>query len=403
MATLKAKNVDKAKDGVWTDAEEEGLILRVRNSGKARSWYFRWKQDGKVREIGLGSAKTTGILQARDKAKKCREAIRDNQDPATILRAEKEQEILTFAELAAQHIASKSPEWRNAKHAWQWTRTMEMFVFPVIGKLTPDKITTNHILRILSPIWSTKLETAMRVRQRIEAVMSRAIALKMRPRGEGNPAAWDDHLEHLLPSHKKLRKESQPVVHHAAAPHAELGAIMAALQGIDSIGSQCLQFIILTAVRSGEARNATWEEIDWKAKTWTIPASRMKAKRAHVVPLSEPAMKILRNMMQAGTRHIFASPKKPAQAITDIAIIKTLQRLRPEITVHGMRSSFRDWCSEMTSATHEVIEMSLAHTIKDKTEAAYFRSDLIDKRRELMNQWAEYLVGAQEPALRQVI
>jgi len=403
MATLKAKRVDTVKDGVWTDAEEEGLILRVRNEGRARSWYFRWKQDGKVREIGLGSAKTTGILQARGMVKICREAIRNNQDPAAVLRAEKEQEILTFRELALQHIAAKAPEWRNEKHAWQWTRTMEMFVFPVIGKLTADKITTDHILRVLTPIWSTKLETAMRVRQRIEAVMSRAIALKMRPRGEGNPAAWDGHLEHLLPSPKELRKVSHPIVHHAAAKHPELSEIMKALRDTDSVGSLCLQFIILTAVRSGEARNATWEEIDWKEKTWTIPASRMKAKRSHVVPLSAPAMAILRQMVQAGTKHIFASPKKPAQGITDIAIIQTLHRIRPDITVHGCRSSFRDWCSEMTSATHEVIEMSLAHTIKDKTEAAYFRSDLIAKRRELMDAWAEYLVGAQEPVLRQVI
>jgi integrase len=389
-----------AKEGVYSDGGN--LYLRVRKSG-SKAWVFRHKVDGKPREIGVGPYPAKSLAKARKDATKMREYLADGKDPAHVITPPVIAEKKTFKELAADHIAAKSVAWRNAKHAWQWSRTLEMFVYPTIGKLTPDKITTDHILRILSPMWSTKLETATRVRQRIEAVMSRAITLKMRDRSEGNPAAWKDHLEHLLASPKELREMSQPVVHHPAIKHSDLSALLSQLRTVESVGSYCLQFISMTAVRSGEARGATWDEFDLLSKTWTIPASRMKMNKPHIVPLSAPAMAILRHMMQVGTQHVFASPTKPRQPISDIAVITTLHRLHPDITVHGMRSAFRDWCSEETNFPREVVEMSLAHAIESKTEAAYFRSDLLEKRRALMDTWAVFLVGAEVSPLKQVV
>jgi integrase len=385
-----------AKEGVYSDGGN--LYLRVRKSG-SKAWVFRYKIDGKPREIGVGPYPAKSLKDARRDAANMRAAIANGTDPAHVITPPVIAEKKTFKELAEDHIAAKSVEWRNAKHVWQWTRTLEMFVFPTIGKLTPDKITDDHILRILTPIWTTKTETATRVRQRIEAVMSRAITLKMRDRSEGNPAAWKDHLEHLLPAPKKIQK----VEHHPAIAHRDLSALLSQLRTVKSVGSYCLQFISLTAVRSGEARGATWDEFDLLNKIWTIPASRMKMNKSHVVPLSAPAMAILRHMMQVGTDHVFASPTKPRQPVSDINVIHTLHRIRPDVTVHGMRSAFRDWCSEETSFPREVVEMSLAHAIKNKTEEAYFRSDLLEKRRALMDAWAVYLVGAEVSPLKQVV
>jgi integrase len=385
-----------AKEGVYSDGGN--LFLRVRKSG-SKAWVFRHKVDGKPREIGVGSYPDKPLAKARKDATKMREYLADGKDPAHVITPPVIAEKKTFKELAEDHIAAKSVEWRNEKHTWQWSRTLEMFVYPTIGKLTPDKITDDHILRVLTPIWTTKTETATRVRQRIEAVMSRAITLKMRDRSEGNPAAWKDHLEHLLPAPKKIQK----VEHHPAIKHGDLSALLSQLRTTESVGSLCLQFITLTAVRSGEARGATWEEFDLLNKTWTIPASRMKMKKPHIVPLSAPAMAILRHMMQVGADHVFASPTKPRQPVSDINVIHTLHRIRPDVTVHGMRSAFRDWCSEETNFPREVVEMSLAHAIENKTEEAYFRSDLLEKRRALMDAWAVYLVGAEVSPLKQVV
>lgn len=385
-----------AKEGVYSDGGN--LFLRVRKSG-SKAWVFRHKVDGKPHEIGMGAYPAKPLAKARKDATKMREYLAEGKDPAHVITPPVIAEKKTFKELAEDHIAAKSVEWRNEKHTWQWSRTLEMFVYPTIGKLTPDKITDDHIIRILTPIWTTKTETATRVRQRIEAVMSRAITLKMRDRSEGNPAAWKDHLEHLLPAPKKIQK----VAHHPAIAHGDLSALLSQLRTVESVGSYCLQFISMTAVRSGEARGATWDEFDLLNKTWTIPASRMKMKKPHVVPLPSPAMAILRHMMQVGTPHVFASPTKPRQPISDIAVITTLHRLRPDITVHGMRSAFRDWCSEETNFPREVVEMSLAHAIESKTEEAYFRSDLLEKRRALMDAWAVFLVGAEVSPLKQVV
>lgn len=395
MHTLTARKVETVGPGTYSDGGN--LLLRVRPSG-SRAWVFRFVSSGKAKEIGMGALDVLPLSAARLKAANMRKAIAAGSDPAHVIRPPEEAPKQKFREIAADHIAAKSPAWKNAKHAWQWTRTMEQFVFPVIGDLTPDIITVDHILRILTPIWSTKTETATRVRQRVEAVMDRAITLGLRPRGEGNPAEWAGHLDNLLPAPKKIQK----VVHHAAIAHGDLRALLSQLRTVESVGSYCLQFITMTAVRSGEARGATWEEFDITARTWTIPGSRMKMGKAHVVPLSAAALAILETMKAAGTQHVFASPTKPRQPISDIAVIKTLHRIQPDITVHGMRSAFRDWCSEKTSFTNEVVELSLAHASRDKTEAAYFRSDLLEKRRALMDTWAAYLVGAQVVQLRAV-
>ncbi|MBU2755433.1 integrase arm-type DNA-binding domain-containing protein [Acidithiobacillus sp. CV18-2] len=387
MAKLHSLTARQAQTlGPGTHADGGNLFLRVRPTG-SRAWVFRYKVDGKAREIGLGALDTRSLAEARKVAADMRKAIADGQDPAHVIRPPEEQPKPTFTELAAAHIEAMRPQWRNAKHAWQWGRSLEMYVYPTIGDMTPDAITTDHILRVLSPIWTTKPETAQRVRQRIEAIMARAVTLGYRPRSEGNPALWKNHLDTLLPAPKKVQK----VVHHPAIPHHELSALMSQLRGLESVASYCLQFITLTACRSGEARGATWSEFDLAARTWTIPGERMKAGRSHVVPLSPPAIAILEVMRAAGTRHVFASPYKPRQPLTDIGLIHMLHRIRPDISVHGMRSAFRDWCSEKTSFANEVVELSLAHVNRDKTEAAYFRSDLLEKRRELMAAWARYL------------
>lgn len=395
MHRLTARQVETKGPGNHPDGGN--LYLRVRDSG-SRAWVFRYVTSGKAREIGMGALDILSLAEARLKAADMRKAVAAGSDPAHVIRRPEEAPKQKFREIAVDHIAAKSPAWRNAKHAWQWTRTMEQFVFPVIGDLTPDNITVDHILRILTPIWTTKTETATRVRQRIEAVLDRAITLKLRPRGEGNPAEWAGHLDNLLPAPKKI----QAVVHHAAIAHTDLRALLSQLRTVESVGSYCLQFITLTAVRSGEARGATWDEFDLAARTWTIPGERMKMGKPHVVPLSGTALTILETMKAASTQHVFASPTKPRQPISDIAVIKTLHRIQPDITVHGMRSAFRDWCSEKTSFTNEVVELSLAHASKDKTEAAYFRSDLLEKRRALMDTWASYLVGATVIQLRAV-
>jgi integrase len=276
------------------------------------------------------------------------------------------------------------PGWKNPKHGDQWINTLRAYAFPVFGGKAVSEVTTDDVLSALTPMWQTKHETATRVRQRIEAVLSAAKARGLRS-GE-NPAAWRGHLDSLLPTISKRRR----VEHHPAMPWQDVPAFMSELRLRSSMSAWALQFTILTARRTGEVIGARWPEIDLRAGLWTIPAARMKAQREHRVPLSHQALALLKALPRTdGSDAVFWGARKPT--ISNMAMLELLRGMRPGMTVHGFRSSFRDWAAESTSFPSEVIEMPLAHTIGNQVEAAYRRGDLLDKRRELMQAWAGYL------------
>ena len=288
----------------------------------------------------------------------------------------------TFREAALELIESKRPGWKNAKHAAQLTSTLEAYVFPKIGAVQVAKIETADVISTLTPIWAAKPETANRVRQRIEAVIDYASALGIR--SGDNPARWRGHLDHLLPKPKKVRA----VKHHPALPHAQIADFMTDLAQREGVAARALAFTILTAARSGEVRGMTWGEVDLDAKVWTIPAARMKAAKEHRVPLTDAAIALL-GPGRDDAALVFGSEAKPGKPISDMSMTAVLRRMeRTDITVHGFRSTFRDWAGETTGFPREVIEAALAHGIKDKAEAAYARSDLFDKRRMLMLAWS---------------
>ena len=376
---LSARKVETAGPGRHGDGR--GLFLYVKPSG-ARSWVLRYQVQGRRRDLGLGAFPDVSLAMARDRAAEARRLIAEGEDPITKKQQAKPK---TFREAALELIESKRPGWKNAKHAAQWTSTLEAYVFPKIGAVQVAKIETADVISTLTPIWAAKPETANRVRQRIEAVIDYASALGIR--SGDNPARWRGHLDHLLPKHKKVRA----VKHHPALPHAQIAFFMADLAQREGIAARALAFTILTAARSGETRGMTWGEVDLDAKVWTIPAGRMKAAKEHRVPLTDDALALV-GQRADGTPDdalIFGSEAKPGKPISDMSMTAVLRRMdRADITVHGFRSTFRDWAGETTGFPREVIEAALAHGIKDKAEAAYARSDLFDKRRNLMEAWA---------------
>jgi integrase len=296
---------------------------------------------------------------------------------------------ITFEQAAELYIASHRPSWRNAKHASQWGNTLATYAGPVIGKLSVQTIDTELVLKVVQPIWTRKSETASRVRQRIEAILDWARVQGLRE-GE-NPARWRSHLDHILPERGKVRR----VKHHAALPYPETFEFIAALREQEGISARALEFTILTAARTGDTTGASWREINWTAKTWTIPAERMKAHKEHRVPLSARALAILREMQPL--RHgddpeCFIFPgSKHGRPLSNTALTDVLRRMnRGQITVHGFRSTFRDWAAEEADCPREVAEMTLAHAIGDDVEAAYRRGDLFEKRRRLMSEWEKW-------------
>lgn len=374
--TLSAQKVKTAGPGRHGDGR--GLFLYVKPSG-ARSWILRYQIKGRRRDLGLGAFPDVSLAMARDRATEARRLIAEGEDPI----AKKQQsKPKTFEDAARELIESKRSGWKNAKHAAQWTSTLETYAFPKLGRLQIGKLQTADVISALTPIWSDKPETANRVRQRIEAVIDYANALGLRE-GE-NPARWRGHLDHLLPKPKKVRA----VKHHPALPHAEISEFMSELAARDGVAARALGFTILTAARSGETRGATWAEIDREARIWTIPANRMKAGKEHRVPLTDAALAYLGDPRDERAL-VFESETKLGRPISDMSMTAVLRRMgRNTITVHGFRSTFRDWAGETTGFPREVIEAALAHGIKDKAEAAYARSDLFTKRRELMHAWS---------------
>ncbi|HWB47530.1 MAG TPA: integrase arm-type DNA-binding domain-containing protein [Stellaceae bacterium] len=360
-------------------ADGGGLYFRVTPTG-GRSWVFRYAIGDKRRDMGLGPYPDVGLSEARDKAAELRRQKRDGIDPlaAKAGRRAAAAKAMTFKQCAEAYIEAHKAGWRNAKHGAQWTATLETYAYPTFGKLPVADIDTALVMTVLRPIWTAKPETASRVRGRIESIIGWATVSGYR-QGD-NPARWRGHLDALLPQKTKVRA----VEHHAALPYAEIGKFMAGLRAQEGAAAKALEFAILTAARTGEVIGATWQEIDWEGRTWTIPPERMKAHREHRVPLSTAALAILKALPKGG-------PGDRVFPLSNMALLMTLRRMeRGDLTAHGFRSTFRDWAAERTAFPSEVAEMALAHVVGDKVEAAYRRGDLFEKRRQLAEAWSRF-------------
>ncbi|RWN11951.1 MAG: site-specific integrase [Mesorhizobium sp.] len=386
VASVTAQN----KPGLYADGL--GLYLQVAKGG-SKTWIFRYMLAGRPRKMGLGSVHTVPLKMAREKAAEQRLKLLDADDPIEVRRAERMEKLaasataLSFKEAAEAYIKAHRAGWSNIKHAGQWEATLEAYAYPVFGDLAVARVDTALVMKALEKdnLWTTKPETASRVRGRVESILDWATARGHR-KGD-NPARWRGHLDKLLPKRSKVAK----VQHHAALPYAEIGAFVAAVKGMEGVSPQALEFAILTATRTGEVVGARWSEIDTENALWTIPASRMKAKREHRVPLSKRALEILTSLpREKDAEFVFIGDKK-GQPLSNMALLMTLRRMkRDDLTVHGFRSTFRDWAAEQTAYPNELLEMALAHVVSDKTEAAYRRGDMMEKRRRLMQDWADF-------------
>lgn len=393
MSKLNPKQVENlAEPGTYEDGD--GLRLVVKATGR-KSWVLRFQLNGKRREMGLGGFPDVGLKAARLAAAEQRKLLTTGVDPMLARDAERETlranqqaaaaKAVTFKTVAADYIAAHRAGWKNAKHAQQWKNTLSTYSEPIIGHLPTSDITTAHILEILQPIWTEKTETANRLRNRIELVLDAAKARGLRD-GE-NPARWRGHLDKLLPKRSKVRA----IEHHTALPWPELPAFMAELAKHGELTYKAMRLTILTACRTSEALGATWTEIDLQTRTWTIPATRMKAGKEHRIPLSDAAIEVLNSLPRiAGSPHLFPSTRQ-GKHLSNMAMLMGLRRMeREDLTMHGFRSTFRDWAAEHTNYPREVCEMALAHKIADGAEAAYWRGDIFEKRRALMADWGQY-------------
>lgn len=368
-------------------ADGGGLYLQVAPGG-GRSWVFRFQRLGRARWMGLGSVELVSLQDAREKALDARKLLLDGRDPIDVRRATRQAEAgaMTFREAAERYIETHKPEWRNQKHAAQWSSTLEAYTFPVFGDLPLGAVETGHILQALEPIWTVKPETASRVRGRIESVLDWAAARGYR--GRDNPARWRGHLQSLLPRVEKLKR----VRHHPSLPYAELGAFVSDLRGRGGMAARALELAILTGARTSEVIGATWNEIDLTTAVWTVPVERMKGGREHRVPLSDQGLAILETMAQEGGQEgfVFHGARK-GLPLSNMAMLAVLKRMgRTDLTTHGFRSTLRDWAAERTAYPREVCEMALAHAIGDRVEAAYRRGDLFEKRRRMMAEWGTF-------------
>ncbi|HMO48794.1 MAG TPA: integrase arm-type DNA-binding domain-containing protein [Rubrivivax sp.] len=361
-----------------------GLRLLVKPTG-ARSWVLRTMIGTRRAELGLGGYPTVSLAQAIEYARQALQAIRAGNDPAAERRTKRSTVEWTFQKTAEAYIAAHRAGWKNEKHADQWGNTLQAYAYPHFGAKHVRDVSKADVLAAIEPIWSTKNETAVRVRSRIELVLNYAVQRELRPEGL-NPARWRGNLDAALPKAAKVAK----VEHHAALEIDGMHAFMQRLGKAEGMGARALEFAILTAARSGEVRGATWAEIDLQAAVWTIPAERMKANRAHRVPLSDRALELLEALPRfEGCELVFPGAKN--QALSDMTLTASLRRMKVNATAHGFRSTFRDWAAERTSTPNEVAEMALAHAVGDATEAAYRRGDLFEKRRELMTLWAKFI------------
>jgi integrase len=385
LSTMKIKGF--TKKGKYGDGN--GLYLQVGSRGE-KSWLFRFTRRGAAHAMGLGTFATVPLARAREMALDCRRLLAAGSDPMEHRQAERRQQAdasgRTFADAARRYLDAHKASWGNAKHAAQWESTLTTYALPRLGERPVDQMTTADVLGVLQPIWQDKPETASRLRGRIEAVLSYAKSLGWRA-GE-NIAGWKDNLADLLPAKSRIVN----VQHHAALPFVQMLGFMRQLRQRDGVAARALTFAILTATRTGETLGATWREIDLTTSTWTIPPARMKAGQEHRVPLTAGALAILTELQQGAPDAFVFAGAKPGKPLSDMALTMTLRRMgRSDITVHGFRSTFRDWASEATNHDRQVAEMALAHAIGNEVEAAYRRGDLFAKRVELMKDWAQFI------------
>lgn len=387
---LTTKQVDKlirdAQPGATAD--NDGLYLKIGPTGAA-SWQFRFQVGGKRRMMGLGACSVLTLAEARDKAAEARKLAKQGIDPLEARKAAEVAEkaaVTTFREAALDYIESHRAGWRNAKHGQQWANTLAQYVYPKFGDMPVGEVSTEDVLGALKPIWTDKPETASRVRNRIELVLDAARAKGL---ATGiNPAAWRGHIDKLLPKRSKASRE-----HHAAMDYRDLPAFYKRLTTErGSLSAAALQLTILTACRTSEVLLAEWSEFDLANRLWTIPGNRMKARKSHRVPLSDAVMELLDTIMRMGKSEGYLFPgAKVGKPLSNMTMTMVMRRLGyGDLTVHGFRSTFRDWAAEETHYPNIVAEMALAHTVKDEVEAAYRRGDLLERRRALMADWANY-------------
>jgi integrase len=409
LTALKVARINEA--GRYGDGG--GLYLRVaeyRLKGgtlaRSKNWLFRFERDGRERWMGLGSLDTLSLADARAKATDCRKALLEGTDPIDARRSRRHKSQLdaartiTFKACAERYINAHRKGWKNPVHAAQWPATLSRYVYPIIGHLPVASIDTALVTKCIEPIWTEKPDTAGRVRGRIESVLDWAKARDYR--SGDNPARWRGHLQNLLPSRSKLKGKAK---HHAALPYEDAPEFMAELRGHSDLSSRALEVLVLCAARTGELIGAKWSggEFDFKAKIWSVPAERMKGGRAHAVPLSDRVVEILQALPRVeGNDHVFPGAKD-GKAISNMAMLEKLRGMRPGLTVHGFRSTFRDWAGDRTNYPRDVIEAALAHAIEDEAEAAYRRKTAIEKRRRLMADWARYCAQASRVKTEKVV
>jgi integrase len=403
---LSALQVAKlSKPGLYGDGG--GLTLQITTTG-AKSWLLRYMMAGKPFGMGLGPTHTVSLAEARQKALDARKLLIEGINPLVVKRQNRiagalaSAKMMTFDQCAEAYILAHKAGWKNAKHADQWTNTLNTYASPVFGHLPVAEIDTGLVVKCLSPIWESKTETASRLRGRIESVLGWATTSGYRT-GE-NPARWKGHLDNLLATISK----SSRTKHHPSLPWQRIGAFMSALRAREGVSARAVEFAILTACRSGEVRGAKWTEFDTAGKVWTIPAERMKAKREHEVPLSDAALALLESMPKVG-EIVFAGTKK--QLLSDMSLTAVIRRMNGDdkpvwadangegVTVHGFRSSFRMWAAETTNYPREVAEHALAHQLPDAVERAYQRGSQFAKRAALMAEWSAYCATVQTDAV----
>jgi len=390
LGKLKDIQVRTAGPGVYGDGGGLALCVRKGATGLNRVWMFRYKRDGRAHWMGLGSYPDVTLARAREKAQDARRLLIDGYDPLTVkrdqrasLRREQIKRVMpTFDECVTAYLVSHRAGWRSVQHSNEWTRSLRAYVTPVFGGTPVDMIDTALVCKALEPLWHTKVNTASRVRGRIENVLDWAKVRGYRA-GE-NPARWRGHLENLLPKRSKV----QTVVHYRALPYSQLPNFMDELRKIEGMTARCLEFVVLTAARSNEALTAKWSEIDLHARTWTLPASKMKGRREHRVPLAPAALSLLEALPRNG-EYVFTG-HRGRQFLSPASMKMLLIRVKQPTTTHGFRSSFRDWCAEQTSYPAEVAEMALAHRVGSQVENAYRRTDMFERRRRLMAEWAAF-------------
>jgi integrase len=402
---LTAKAIERTRaPGRYRDADMRGLYLQI-NEGGAKSWLLRFERAGRERWMGLGSIELFTLKEARARARSARQLLHDGIDPIEHRRAQRAAAAaaaattLTFREATERYVAQHEAGWTSAKHAAQYVTSLRQYVWPILGALDVAAIGVPHVLRVLEQkvearnsypagtFWQARTQTADRVRNRIETILDWAAARGYRPKG-ANPAAWSGNLEHTLPAPSKVAR----VVHFEAMPYANIPVLMAELRKREGVGAKALAFAIMTAARAGEVLGATWKpEIDLAAKFWTIPAERMKSRREHKVPLAPQVIELLQGLpTEEGNPFVFIGPRNGAAASHQV-MVQTLRRLgHADVTVHGFRSAFSDWAHEQTAHSNHTIELSLAHVVGSETERSYRRSDMAQKRRKLLEAWAEF-------------